>query len=366
MSIPHRPFALASLLLAGLALAGPAHAEVSDQSERGFVSRHAVVVSATPDLAWKRLVKVGSWWSSVHTFSGDAANMTLDPVPGGCFCEALPDEAAAKGKPAPPPRGGVEHMRVVYVDRLKALRMTGALGPLQSEAVTGTLTITLKPVEGGTRILFEYVVGGYMRYPADKIAGAVDRVMGEQLTGLARDLGPVAEVVVPTPGEAAKPATPAADAKPPLGPQGVLLPRGRIWSLPPSPGAAAPEPAPVIAPLAPIPATPEPQPAPVATTVPEPAPAPTPATVSEPPPASVPATVSEPQSAALPPAILPPDAAAATPPPAKPKSAAKAKPVAKSKPKPKPAKPAPADPDEPNRDAVNSAFDTMVGSHPQP
>lgn len=376
MSTPDRLFArpILPILLGAIALAGPARAEVSDQSDRGFVSRHAVVVSATPDLAWKRLVKIGSWWLSEHTFSGDAANMTLDPVPGGCFCEALPADAAAKGKPLAPPRGGVEHMRVVFVDRMKALRMVGALGPLQSEAVAATLTITLKPVDGGTRILFEYVVGGYMRYPTDKIAGAVDRVMGEQLTGLAKELGPVAEVVVPTPGEPAKPAPTAggADAKPQLGPEGVLLPRGRIWSLPPSPGAAAPEPAPVIAPLAPIPTTPapEPQPAPAAPAAPEPAPAPPPVSIAEPPPASVPTVASapppalEPPPAALPTAALPPDAALSAPPPAKPKLAAKARTTAKAK--AKPAKPAPANPDEPSHDAVNSAFDTMLPAHPQP
>lgn len=331
---PHLP-----ILLAALALATPAQAEVTDQTERGFVSRNAVVVSAAPDLAWKRLVRIGTWWSSDHTFSGDAANMTLDPVPGGCFCEALPAEGAARGKPAPPPRGGVEHMRVVFVDRMKALRMTGALGPLQSEAVTATLTITLKPVEGGTRILFEYVVGGFMRYPADKIAGAVDRVMSEQLISLAKDLGPVATVSVPTPGEPAKSApkdTPAPAPRSSLGRDGLILPRGRIWSLPPSPGAAPAEPAPVIAPLAPIPAT----------AAPEPAPAPAPAPAAEPSPAAAPLAA----------APLPPDATPSSPPP-------KRKPLARPAAKP-PVKP--VDPDEPNKDAVNSAFDTMLGSRAAP
>ena len=340
MITTYRPLArlFLPILLATFALARPAQAEVTDQTDRGFVSRNAVVVSAAPDLAWKRLVRVGTWWSSEHTFSGDAANMTLDPVAGGCFCEILPAEGAppAKGKAAPAPRGGVEHMRVVFVDRMKALRLTGALGPLQSEAVTATLTITLKPVEGGTRILFEYVVGGFMRYPMDRIAGAVDRVMSEQLTSLAKDLGPVATVSVPTPGEPAKSApakdTPEAAPKPALGPKGLIVPRGRIWSLPPSPGAAAPEPAPVIAPLAPIPATPAPESAPA--------------------PAADPAPVTAPAPLAA--APLPADSAPSSPP-------------AKRKPRAKPAT-TPADPDEPSKDVVNSAFDTMLGNGaaPQP
>ena len=131
-----------------LALASPVRAEVTAQDSPGFVSRNAVVVAGTPAAVWKRLVAPAGWWSSDHTFSGDAANLTLDPVAGGCFCERLPaaEEAPAKpGAPRPPARGGVEHMRVVFVDHAKALRLVGALGPLQSEAVNATLTITLKP-----------------------------------------------------------------------------------------------------------------------------------------------------------------------------------------------------------------------------
>ena len=87
------------------------------------------------------------------------------------------------------PRGGVEHMRVIFVDKGKALRMVGALGPLQSEAVQGTLTVTLKPVDGGTRLTWEYAVGGYMRYKPEQIVPAVDKVIGEQLGRLADRLG---------------------------------------------------------------------------------------------------------------------------------------------------------------------------------
>ena len=76
-----------------------------------------------------------------------------------------------------------------------ALRMVGSLGPLQSEALTGTLTITLKPGGAGkaggagTRIVMEYVVGGYMRYKVDEIAPAVDNVMSGQLAALTVALG---------------------------------------------------------------------------------------------------------------------------------------------------------------------------------
>ena len=81
--------------------------------------------------------------------------------------------------------GSVEHMHVVYADPQRGvLRMVGALGPLQGEGLHGTLTITLKPVEGGTRIEWDYVVGGYMRMKSEQIAPMVDKVLGEQLQRL--------------------------------------------------------------------------------------------------------------------------------------------------------------------------------------
>jgi hypothetical protein len=83
-------------------------------------------------------------------------------------------------------------MRVVLVQPRQVLRLVGGLGPLQSEPVAAVLTMTLKPVPGGTRILWEYVVGGTMRYKLDEIAPAVDKVMAEQLGRLAAQLGPLA------------------------------------------------------------------------------------------------------------------------------------------------------------------------------
>jgi len=183
----------ATALLVVLAGPAPAHAEVIAQTDLGFVSRNVVVVAGSAMEVWKRLVTPAAWWLSDHTFSGDAANLTLDSVPGGCFCENLPQDDAEAGNaakpspaPRPPARGGVEHMRVVFVDDTRAMRLVGALGPLQGEAVNGALTVTLKPVDGGTRVIFEYVVAGYMRYPGDKIATAVDTMMENQLLNLAK------------------------------------------------------------------------------------------------------------------------------------------------------------------------------------
>jgi uncharacterized protein YndB with AHSA1/START domain len=179
-----RRFALVSL---AALFATPAHAELVAQTDAGFVVRHVAEVTAPPEDAWQALIAPAEWWSGDHTFSGDAKNLVIDARAGGCFCEALPGEG---DKGWLNPRGGVEHMRVVLADRPKALRVIGALGPLQSEALQGTLTVTLKPIDGGTRLTWEYVVGGYMRYTREQIAPAVDKVIGEQLTRLAERLGP--------------------------------------------------------------------------------------------------------------------------------------------------------------------------------
>jgi uncharacterized protein YndB with AHSA1/START domain len=194
----------ATFAAAALALgAHPAAAEVVAKSDSGFVSRLAVEVKAAPAEAWKALVAPNTWWNKEHTYTGDAANLYIDPQAGGCFCEKLKPAAVAPAGARP---GSAEHMRVIYVEPGRILRMSGGLGPLQSEAAGAVMTMTLKPVAGGTRILWEYVVGGYMRYKVEEIAPAVDQVMAGQLASLAARLGPLAGP--------AKPSAEATPAKP--------------------------------------------------------------------------------------------------------------------------------------------------------
>jgi hypothetical protein len=163
--------------LAGLA-AVPASGEVVSSSGNGFVSHHEVVVQLPADEAWDWLTAPERWWSSAHTYSGDAGNLTFNATPGGCFCETIPS-------PGDAPDGEIEHMRVVYAAPYSTLRLAGALGPLQSEGVTGALTMTLRAEGRGTRIVWDYVVGGYTRTPISQLAPAVDRVVAEQLQRLA-------------------------------------------------------------------------------------------------------------------------------------------------------------------------------------
>jgi len=281
----------------------PAAAEVTRSSEIGFVSRNEVVVSATPKEVWLALISPASWWDKAHTWSGDAKNLTLTPQAGGCFCETIP-EVDEPGRFTL--QGSVEHMRVVQAYPEAALRMIGSLGPLQSEPVTGVLTIVLSKHEKGTRIVWEYNVGGSMRYEVPVISKAVDGVMATQLAALAKPLGVVA-VPAPAPATAPAPAdVPAAAALPAAGKPAV--PSGSApapSAVKPAAGSVAPRPAAV-----PSAAAPKPGAAPSAGT-PKPATAPA---ASAPKPASAPAAAA-PKPAVTPPASAPKPAPKPTPKP---------------------------------------------------
>jgi uncharacterized protein YndB with AHSA1/START domain len=160
------------IVLIAAGLAAPASAAVVADNAAGFAIEHQAVVAAPPDRVYAALGTPAAWWSSQHSWSGSASNLSLDLRPGGCFCERLPGG------------GGVEHARVVMAWPGKLLRLSGALGPLQSDALTGTLSWELKPAAGGTSVKLTYVVAGFMRAGRTSLPAAVDGVLGEQLGGL--------------------------------------------------------------------------------------------------------------------------------------------------------------------------------------
>ncbi|WP_133365645.1 SRPBCC family protein [Qipengyuania sediminis] len=168
------------------AATSPARAEVVETTADRFVTRAEASVKAPLLATWLALTKPGDWWNSAHSWSGDAKNMTLTPQGGGCFCERIPvgDSGNASAM-----EGSARHAEVLQAFPMRVLRMRGGFGPLQGEPADGILTITLKEVEGGTRLVWEYNVGGAMRYKIAEIAPAVDKVMTEQLTRLQQHLG---------------------------------------------------------------------------------------------------------------------------------------------------------------------------------
>lgn len=161
--------AFAALLLVG---AVPAAADVT-VAESGFATANSVTVAATPQEVWAALIEPSRYWNPEHSWFGDAANFSLDPVAGGCFCEIDGEQS-------------VQHMRVVLAQPGAVLRLTGALGPLQAEAIVATMTWQLEPIDGGTRITQSYVASGHMTgSDFETIAPLVDSVLREQLDRLA-------------------------------------------------------------------------------------------------------------------------------------------------------------------------------------
>lgn len=159
-------------LAAAVSIGRPAAAEVISAGQNGFEIRETVHVAAAPEKAYAVLLQPARWWSSEHTFSGSAANLTLDARAGGCWCETLTTG------------GSVEHMHVVYVAPGKVLRLRGALGPLQGLGVEGAMTWSVKPGTSGTDITISYAAGGYVKDGFDGLSKGVDHVLGEQLERL--------------------------------------------------------------------------------------------------------------------------------------------------------------------------------------
>jgi hypothetical protein len=149
-----------------------AAAEVVSVAGNGFELRESAHTAASPDKVYAALLQPARWWSSEHTFSGNAANLTLDARAGGCWCETLP-----KG-------GSVEHLRVIYVSPAKTLRLRGALGPFQGFAVDGVMTLSVKSVADGTDISLTYALSGYIKDGFDELSKAADHVLGEQVQRL--------------------------------------------------------------------------------------------------------------------------------------------------------------------------------------
>lgn len=158
---------------AALLAAMPVRAAVADSAANGFTVKLEFNIQAPPQKVYRQLVHdVGDWWNSMHSFSGDAHNLSIDDKAMGCFCEKLPSG------------GSVKHLEVVYADPGKKLVLRGALGPLQSIAATGSMTIQLTPAGDGTKLSVEYTVTGYMAGGMNTWAAPVDSVLNEQFTRL--------------------------------------------------------------------------------------------------------------------------------------------------------------------------------------
>jgi len=152
-------------------------ADVERASVDSFLLVEQADTSVSASAAVAGFGQIDKWWSAKHTYSGTSKALRLTLAAGGCFCERW------KG-------GTVEHARVLLVINGKTIRLTGALGPLQSMAVDAVLdfTATAPADNGKTTLRLSYLVNGATASELDKIAPAVDGVLKDALQRLVQYL----------------------------------------------------------------------------------------------------------------------------------------------------------------------------------
>ncbi|MEM7280361.1 MAG: SRPBCC domain-containing protein, partial [Pseudomonadota bacterium] len=148
------------------------HAEVMDSADDGFHLKIIVEVDVPRGETYRQFLRVGEWWNSDHTWFGDAKNMYIEPVAGGCFCEVDGGQS-------------VLHMLVSFVRPGRTIRMLGGLGPLQEMGLQGVMTFQFDDIDGGgTRVTHEYRVTGYAKGGLKGLAPVVDQVQRDQVQRL--------------------------------------------------------------------------------------------------------------------------------------------------------------------------------------
>ena len=165
-----------TLAISALTFIGPASAEVVDSSSNGF----EITLSRDSDRDVKtqfdRILRIAEWWSSEHTWSGDAKHLRITTLAaGGQWRETWPN-------------GDVEHGRIIAGNRegnVWMVRFDSALGPLQGMGVKGILTMEVEAKDlASSEVRFHYVVTGADFQSLDEIAPVVDGVLTEQIESL--------------------------------------------------------------------------------------------------------------------------------------------------------------------------------------
>lgn len=149
--------------------AAPASAEVLNAGEHGLEVQQVVNLVVPQPQAFAAFGQVGRWWNKEHTYSGDASRMSLQLRPGGCWCETLDDG------------GGVEHMRVAYIQPGERVVLTGSLGPLLYEATTAVMDVKVERIAGGSRVIMNYKAAGFAKGGAAAMAPLIDGVLADQM-----------------------------------------------------------------------------------------------------------------------------------------------------------------------------------------
>lgn len=143
-----------------------AQAEVVERHADGFTLRMSAPVAAGWAQAFFSVGDVDHWWNADHTYSGDAANLSLPLQPGACFCEAMPDGST------------FEHGRIAAMDQRREIRLEAPLGPLKGLTTRADLVFGWNNTIGGDQVLtLTYVVEGE---GLGAYADPVDQVLTDQ------------------------------------------------------------------------------------------------------------------------------------------------------------------------------------------
>ncbi|WP_169929825.1 SRPBCC family protein [Pseudidiomarina aestuarii] len=147
---------------------------VLDAAPNGFSIQFEQTIQATPKQVYQALTQdIGQWWLAAHTWYGSSANMTLAAKAGGCFCEI-----AAEGRET-------EHMRVVKVEPNQLIRLSGGLGPLQGEGLSGVMDWQIQSTsEDLVTLRVSYRVGGYSPNDLSAWAAPVATVLQQQMRAM--------------------------------------------------------------------------------------------------------------------------------------------------------------------------------------
>ena len=160
-------------IVVGLCASPLPQAEIVASSDTHYVLRHEATSTLKPDALWRRLVTPASWWHPDHTYSGDAANLTLALEAGGSWREDWDG-------------GSVEHGRVLLVQPGEVLRMAAPFGPLQAAGAYTVWTISVRAADegGGSVVVFDEVASGPPSASLAELAPAVDFVKSEAIARL--------------------------------------------------------------------------------------------------------------------------------------------------------------------------------------
>lgn len=149
----------------------PGQADIIKAAPDHYTLKHEMQSSLSPQDMWSRLIKPETWWHPDHSYSGDAANLSLDAQAGGLWREDWPG-------------GSTAHGQVLYIKSGEQMRLNAPFGPLQGLGVNVVWTITITVDGEGSMVTFDEIANGTSESGLDKLAPAVDFVKGEAIKRL--------------------------------------------------------------------------------------------------------------------------------------------------------------------------------------